>query len=277
MALGHEKGEDTTEKWLEFYRPFFRQAQEASQFVRLVEDYSPDNPMHLSKIMMHQTQRLVPLADDLPKIRPDRDSLQLLFLIICAENVAKLHDNFTREGRSRSYVQRFFTLLVSQTDQDILARGFVLRHPKRTLNIEEVANLLYEVRCDVVHEGMYWGFFFRDKDTTMMNPKVNVSIGLSELRDIVIRGCINAIIDSCIINVLYFGLEVKHETSGKPKGIGASSSSRDGTSWPRVPTGRYCQDGRCQPPECSPLESQLPEVGRKRHSRETCPWEANKA
>ncbi len=63
------------------------------------------------------------------------------------------------------------------------------------LNIEEVADLLYDVRCDVVHEGMYWGFFFRYENITMLNinPKVTVKIGLSDLRDIVVRGCINAI------------------------------------------------------------------------------------
>ena len=151
--------------------------------------------MHPAKIMMHQTQRLVSLADDLPTIRPTRDSLQLLFLIICAENIAKLHDNFSGEGKSRSYVRRFFTCLLPKTDRNTLASGFVHRRPRRPFDIEEVADLLYDVRCDVVHEGMYWGFFFRQGDTTMMNidPKVDTSISLSEARDIIVRGCINAI------------------------------------------------------------------------------------
>lgn len=195
LAVGHEKGGDTTEKWFKFYRPFFATDEEACQFVTVNEDYAPDSPMHPAKIMMHQTQRLVSLADDLPKIRPTRDSLQLLFLIICAENIAKLYDNFAGEGKSRSYVRRFFTFFVPETYRNTLASGFVHRRPGRPFGIEEVADLLYNVRCDVVHEGMYWGFFFRHGDTTMMNidPKVYAKISLSELRDIIVHGCINAI------------------------------------------------------------------------------------
>ena len=183
------------EKWLKFYEPFFRDRGETYQFVETIENYGPENPKHPAKIMMHQTKRLVSLADDLPKIRPQRDSLQLLFLIICAEHIAKLHNNFIKEGKSRAYTRRFFTVLVSQTDQEILARSFIHRRPRRMLNIQEVADLLYDVRCDVVHEGMYWKFFFRHEHITMMNidPKVNVNIRLSDLRDIVVRGCINAI------------------------------------------------------------------------------------
>ena len=151
--------------------------------------------MHPAKIMMHQTQRLVSLSDDLPTIRPNRDSLQLLFLIICAENMAKLHDNFAGEGKSRFYVRRFFAFLVLEADRNTLTSGFVHRRPRRQFGIQEVADLLYDVRCDVVHEGMYWGFFFRQGDVTMMNisPKVDTRIGLSELRGIIVRGCINAI------------------------------------------------------------------------------------
>jgi hypothetical protein len=183
------------EKWIEFYVPFFRDREETSQFVKPIEDYSAENPMHPAKIMMHQTQRLVSLADDLSKIRPERDSLQLLFLIICAEHIAKLHDNFTKEGKSRAYVRRFFNVLVSQNDQNILTCGFINRRPKRMLDIEEVADVLYDIRCDVVHEGMYWRFSFRYADMSMMNmhPPVIVHIGISDLRDIVIRGCIYAI------------------------------------------------------------------------------------
>jgi hypothetical protein len=190
-----KKGDDSTEKWVEFYRPFFATDEDTFQFVKLNEDLDHSSPMHPAKIMMHQTQRLVSLADDLPTIRPSRDSLQLLFLVICAENIAKLHDNFAGEGKSRFYVQRFFTCIVPVTDRDALASGFVHRRPRQSFSIAEVADLLYDIRCDVVHEGMYWGFFFRHGDTTMMNvdPNVNASISLARLRDIVVRGCISAI------------------------------------------------------------------------------------
>lgn len=193
--MARKRGNNAMEKWLAFYEPFFQDMEETSRFVNLIENYSANDPMHPAKIMIHQTQRLVSLADDLPKIRPKRDPLQLLFLTICAEHIAKLHDNFTQEGKSRAYVQRFFRLLVSQTDQNILTCGIIHRSPRRMLNIKEVADLLYDIRCDVIHEGMYWGFFFRYENITMLNinPKVTVKIGLSDLRYIVVRGCINAI------------------------------------------------------------------------------------
>ncbi|MEJ2428810.1 MAG: hypothetical protein P8075_07825 [Deltaproteobacteria bacterium] len=106
------------DKWVMFYKPFFPTREDVNEFVEEVERLAPDDPKHTAKIMMHQTQRIVSIADDLPQIRPQRESLQLLFFLICAENIAKLYDNFDGEGRSREYTRRFFEEIVSQADQD---------------------------------------------------------------------------------------------------------------------------------------------------------------
>ncbi len=64
-------------------------------------------------------------------------------------------------------------------------------------NFERVIDLLYDLRCDVVHEGKFWAFKFSDGEYPILHvdPKVTVHLTFIELRDIVVRGCINAIKD----------------------------------------------------------------------------------
>lgn len=182
------------DNWINFYEPFFQDREAARRFVESLEQLGPDDLRHPAKIMMHQAQRLISLADDMPQIRSHIDSLQLLFLLICGEHIGKLYDNFDGEGRSRAYTRQFFETLVSEQDRQWLKKGF--NHIDRTpMEIQEVADLLYDVRCDVVHEGNYWRFHFSDGRTPLLNtdPDVIVNLRLADLRDIVVRGCINAI------------------------------------------------------------------------------------
>lgn len=180
--------------WLDFYAPFFPSREATARFVGELEELDRDAPRHRAKILMHQTQRLVSLADDVEKIRPGKQSLQLAFLIICCENVAKLFHKFEEEGQSKAYVRRFFDEFLVDADQVRLA-GALTRHDLQRLSIREIADTLYAVRCDVVHEGNYWGFHFHDGQMAMLNidPDVNVYIQFSEFRDIVVRGAIRAI------------------------------------------------------------------------------------
>jgi hypothetical protein len=185
--------------WLSFFTSYFPDPHTAEEFVSRCESLTPTDANHKAKIMMHQTQRLVSIADDLPKLRPKRESLQLLFLMICAEHISKVHDGFTGEGQSRKYVRRFFNEFLSKTDKDKLGTSFIDNStlPMTALGFEKVVDLLYNVRCDVVHEGKYWGFSFHDGYTPMVNvePDVNVYLTFLELRDIIVKGCINAIKD----------------------------------------------------------------------------------
>ena len=180
--------------WLDFYAPFFRSRDDARIFVGDLEELDRAAPRHRAKILMHQTQRLVSLADDVEAIRPGKQSLQLTFLMICCENVAKLFHHFDEDGQSKAYVRRFFDEFLVETDRTRLASA-ITQHDLRPLSIREVADTLYAVRCDVVHEGNYWGFHFHDGRMPMLNtdPDVNVYIQFSELRDIVVRGAIQAI------------------------------------------------------------------------------------
>lgn len=181
-------------KWVDFYEPFFSDEAEATRFVEKYEELHLDSPYHPAKIMMHQTQRLVTLSDDLPKIRPGKESLQLLFMLICAEHVAKIYDHFEGEGKSRAYVRYFFENLLSKEEQDHLKIG-IIKWDRKPNTLRETIDTLYDVRCDVVHEGHYWGFSFHDGNTPMLNsePDVIANMELNHLRSLVVSGCIKAI------------------------------------------------------------------------------------
>lgn len=182
------------DQWIDFYEPFFQSREAARAFVERCESLTPDDPNHIAKIIMHQAQRLVSIADDLPKIRSQRESLQLVFLLICAEHIGKLHAGFKGEGKSRAYVQDFFHNFLSDDDRYKLETGFS-DYNSQLLGLKQVIDLLYQVRCDVVHEGRYWGFTFHDGDTPKLNgePDVIVNLQFRELRDIIIRGCVKAV------------------------------------------------------------------------------------
>jgi hypothetical protein len=181
-------------KWLDFYIPHFNKESIAIQFVKECEKQSP--PLNTAKIMMHQAQRLICLADQVLKIRPNDESLYVFFLIMCTENISKLHDSFMGEGKSRFYVKRFFKKFLSEEDKEILANGFIDEDDKsqRPLGFERAVDMLYDIRCDVVHEGNYIGFYFCDDKSPIQNtnPNVTANLRLRDVRNIIVRGCIKA-------------------------------------------------------------------------------------
>jgi hypothetical protein len=147
-------------------------------------------------LMMHQTQRLVSLAEDIEKIRK-KDSLRLLFLLISAEAVAKLQDGFTTDGKSHFYIWKFFRDFLSTGDKQRIEAGFGDVDKGSLLSLQEAVDYLSAIRCDVVHEGNYWGFNFSSDGTTTMTagPTVNIGVRIRypEFRDMVVRGAVEAI------------------------------------------------------------------------------------
>ena len=186
------------EHWLSFYLQHFASQKEAEDFVQKCECLQPSAPNFVALIMMHQTQRLLSIVDDLPKFRYDVEPLQILFLLMCSENIAKLHDGFRGEGKSRHYIHKFFNQFLSQSDKDTLSYGFIVNDDTSpSIRFKEAVDLLYDIRCDVVHEGNYTNFVFHDgkEPKVNTNPDVIAEIQLLDIRDIVVRGCIYAIND----------------------------------------------------------------------------------
>ena len=187
-------GTENVKRWLPFFESFFPTRTEARVFVESLEALRLSDPRHQAKIMMHQTQRLISLSDDLPQIRKGNEGLRLLFLLVCAENIAKLANKYEGEGQSKAYARNFFIWFLTPGEQEILCVG-ITHHDRRPLSLQQAIDALYGVRCDVVHEGKYWGFHFNDGKTPMLNtePDVIVSLTLEDFRALVVRGCIRAI------------------------------------------------------------------------------------
>jgi len=181
------------QQWLDFYSPYFSSAQEVTDFVEQIEAIPIGDPLHRRKILMHQTQRLVSIAIDIDQIRPKKQALQLAFLIISCENISKLFHNYGGDMQSKHYVKKFFEVFLSDQDKARLQAGFTT-HAMQAMQVNQIVESLYSIRCDVVHEGKYWGFHFME-DIPMLNidPDLNAYISFDELRDIIVRSSINAI------------------------------------------------------------------------------------
>ena len=178
-------------EWLAFYAPYFTSEADAETFVSACEAKSlPDNA---AKLIMHQGQRLVTLARDIPSIRPNRESLQVFFLIVCAEAVAKLDAGPGASVGSRQAVRNFFSILVQEPHRTNFGNGFT-SHSHSPLGPTDAADVVYDVRCDVAHEGNYWSFTLRTGSTPMLSsvPHVIAKLNAAELIDIVAHGCITA-------------------------------------------------------------------------------------
>lgn len=92
------------------------------------------------------------LADRIEQVARGRPALLILFYLIAAEAVAKLVMGFRGEGESRRHVRIFFENICSQRHRSILANAFMTGFGG-PLTLRKAVDLLYSVRCDVVHEG----------------------------------------------------------------------------------------------------------------------------
>ena len=182
------------DKWIEFYTPYFQTEDEAKLFIESLEALGRTDPMHPAKIMMHQVQRLVTLADDIDKIRPGRAPMRVFFLMVCAENIAKMHAKYDEEGKSKFHAVKFFDDFCSGDDKNTLSKSIV--KDKALLDWKDVVMLLYAVRNAVVHEGNYWSFDFAFQDgaaITGTEEIIEVRIHYDAFRDIVVRAGIQAV------------------------------------------------------------------------------------
>jgi hypothetical protein len=184
------------DKWLCFYRKYFCSEPQLKFFVESCEQLNLESDKHRAKIIMHQGQRLSMIADAMEDFVANRDQLKLLFLIIAAENISKLHLAIDKEGNSKYHVKRFFKTFCCAEDQQILIDCIQVIDGNQDIN--SVVDALYKIRCDVVHEGNYSWFDFAtatrpsilsSKDGTQM---IKVSIKYHDFKDIIVRGIIKA-------------------------------------------------------------------------------------
>lgn len=184
------------DKWLCFYRKYFCSEPQLKFFVESCEQLNLGNDKHRAKVMMHQGQRLSMIADAMEDVVENRDQLKLLFLIIATENISKLHLAINKEGHSKYHVKRFFKTFCCEKDQQTLIDCIQVIGGNKDIN--SVVDVLYKIRCDVVHEGNYWWFNFAtdtrpsilsSKDGTQM---IKLNIKYHDFKDIIVRGIIKA-------------------------------------------------------------------------------------
>ncbi|CAK1756842.1 Apea-like HEPN domain-containing protein [Vibrio crassostreae] len=187
------------DKWLDFYRPYFDSEEELVVFIEQCEKLTPQDDNHRAKIMMHQGQRLSTVSGAMEEVVSGRDPLKLLFLLVAAENISKLHISTAEEGRSKFHVKRFFQqFCCGQAKRNLVDKIEVI---KKARDLDTVVSALYTIRCDVVHEGHYWGFdFATDERPSLLSSKdgtqlLRVRLTFGEFQELVIKGVISAVRD----------------------------------------------------------------------------------
>lgn len=182
--------------WLDFYRAYFPNEQALKCFVEGCELLEPGDPRHRAKVMMHQGQRLLSIADAMDLVAPGREAIKLLFLLIAAENISKLHADYDGEGDSKNFVKRFFNDFCAAEDKLTVTNR--LEKIGGPASLDDLISVLYAVRCDVVHEGVYWGFDFASPECpSILSGKnsdqvLRVKMSYQEFRDVVARGIVAA-------------------------------------------------------------------------------------
>lgn len=183
------------EDWLDFYRTYFPNDEALKCFVGGCEQLEFHDPRHRAKVMMHQGKRLLTIADAMEAVVSGRQPLKLLFLLIASENISKLHADYHGGSDSKLYVKRFFNQFCTAEDKSAITCGIERTGQESTL--DDLISILYDIRCDVVHEGTYWGFDFATPESPSMltgihDQVVRVKMRYEEFRDIVARGIIVA-------------------------------------------------------------------------------------
>lgn len=177
------------------YAGVFGGIQAARSFYSKIEALPPEK--NAPKIVFHQTARFVWLADQINEVARGRPAFQILFYLIAAELVAKITFDFKGEGESKKYVRRFFSELCSDNTRSGLGKSFC-RTQSGPLSWEEAVDLLYKIRCDVVHEGNYASFHLPNTEdefqqlTMVGNESFIVSMTIQQLRRMILEGAVLA-------------------------------------------------------------------------------------
>ncbi len=179
-------------KFPEFFRGAFTDPESAASFVASVERIDANESK--AKIVVHQTARMLWLADRIEEVAKGRAALSIAFYLIAAEAVAKMVSGFTGEGKSRYHVRLFFRDICSALHRQRLERSFSTA-PGVYLGLVEAVDLLYDVRCDVVHEGQYFNFLLPEGPEEEpliigLDDAVEAHISAVELRQIVLEGAL---------------------------------------------------------------------------------------
>lgn len=175
------------DRWVDFYRPYFPTPGDAQNFVAACREGEAGEAA--CEIMQH-SRRLILLADAVAGVRPGRDALPLFFLIVCAEHASKRVDG-AGKGSSGHHVRNFFATYLTDAERSQLASAFTATDGS-PVDAAGAVRVMYGVRNEVAHEGVYWNFEFSRPGARKGKAAVHASLTREEFRAIVVRGCIRA-------------------------------------------------------------------------------------
>ena len=146
------------------------------------------------KVLLHQVARMVWIGDRIEEVANGRPSFQVMFYTIAAEAAAKIFVGFDGKGESRKHVLMFFTELCISDDLASLTAKF--RNPGgSSLSAERLAQFLYDVRCLVAHQALYYHFSLASETNGVEmlslpgdDRMVSTTATLGDLRETVLRG-----------------------------------------------------------------------------------------
>jgi len=178
-----------------FFAPAFDNSLEASK--KFYEAVAPAGGYSDAKIILHQTARMIWLADQIDTVAAGRPAFQILFYLTAAELIAKILAKYEGEGESKKHVQKFFSEICDSPQKERLERAFK-RVGGGFLTLEAAISFLYRIRCDVVHRGQYYQFALPSGLhevpllTGQGDDNIIAEITLQELRQIVLEGAVLA-------------------------------------------------------------------------------------
>jgi hypothetical protein len=178
-----------------FYEGVFPNAKAARDFYSEVDRLPPNH--NTAKVVLHQTARMVWLADKIDEVARGRPAFQILFYLIAAELVAKLVFNFKGRGKVWYHVLKFFTEICGDETKVRLGNSFK-RTPYGDVSAKDAVGLLYDVRCNVAHEGMYYNFSLPLNQTegpVLVNvgeESFTTDLRIEEVRRMVLEGAVLA-------------------------------------------------------------------------------------
>lgn len=186
---------------IQFYLPFFTDENETEAFIKQCEAKE-----ERSKKMINLLAWLVDIADKIGEVKPGRPSLQIVFLLTCAESNSKIKEIYTEEFKSREFTHKFFESIKEEDKQLILENITESNLLNTDISFEDIIDILYNIRCETIHEGIYFHFCFSNNEEFKTNRvkkgktpnnkiEIGIQVGLTykQFRDVIIRTGINQI------------------------------------------------------------------------------------
>lgn len=160
-------------EWLNFYRSEFKNLSDFQRFAEkcLIQESKK------SLRILNAGMRLISFADNSHKLaNKERPSLQILFLVLSAEACWRLkHDKKYDAKVSKKSVSEFCEEYFTNEDKELLKskiRFFSTDDNPELIgqpSFKKVIEYFYRIRCQVIHQGEYWHFFWADENADMVS------------------------------------------------------------------------------------------------------------